>query len=133
MTARQILAEVTARANAATKAPWTWDGQRVPTLNGRGGDTSYAYDLEVIEARHDGGCACRRSCELELTVSSADRAFISSARQDVPALAAALTAVLDRAEPGGWIEALITAHLDPTAVGPADATGPPAVAASGAA
>ncbi len=86
MTAASRLAEIEARCQAATEGPWEWDGRRVPTLNGAAMNDSYVY--EVIEAEHDGGCACRRACELALNISSEDRAFIAAAREDLPALVA---------------------------------------------
>lgn len=97
MNAADRLAQIEARAQAATEGPWTWDAHRVPTLSGRAGDpATYAYDVEVVEAEHSGECGCRSACTLDLHVSPDDAEFIAHARTDVPALTAALRAVLDR-------------------------------------
>lgn len=75
-----------ARLTAATRGPWTWDGRRVPTLEGRAGDPdTYEYDTEVIEVTHLEG-TYSRPCELELEISEADREFISHARVDIELL-----------------------------------------------
>lgn len=69
--------ETTARN--ATQGPWRWDGHRVPTLHGTGGEAGvYMYETEVIEADHDGGCGCRRDCHLELAIREEDRAHIAA-------------------------------------------------------
>lgn len=95
MTAESVLAAMTARAEAATPGPWEWDGLRVPTLIGVGGDPEvYTYATDVLFVEHDGGCACRRSCEMTLDITDADAAFIAAARDDVPRLVATLRAVL---------------------------------------
>lgn len=87
--------DVVARAEAAlvgvTDGPWSWTSPRygVPTLEGWAGDPElYRYDTEVLEADHRGECGCRSACELELSVSDADRAFIAAARDLVPELVA---------------------------------------------
>jgi len=67
------LAEDEAIARAATRGPWKWDDYRVRTLYGRAGEVGeYEWDTEVIEASHEGECACRSLCTLELTVSAPD-------------------------------------------------------------
>ena len=85
---------IKARAEAATEGPWTWSGSEAPVLGGYAG-TSYRYSEEVIEAEHHGECGCRSLCQLELTVGKADGEFIAHARQDIPALLAALESVLE--------------------------------------
>ena len=77
------------RAEGATPGPWTWDGHRVPTLIGRAGDPAvYSYDVEVIEADHDGECGCRSACTLHLRVRPQDADFIAHAREDITVLLA---------------------------------------------
>ena len=89
------LDDIKARAEAATDGPWKWDNRRVPTLNGMAGSRDvYRYETEVIEADHNGECGCRSACQLDLTVGPADAEFIAHARTDVPALVAAVEAVL---------------------------------------
>ena len=84
------LDEIEARTNAATEGPWEWEGEAKgeweiganslvpsrrpddPVLYG------YGYDASGIEVSND-----------------ADAQFIAHARQDVPALVAALRAVLN--------------------------------------
>lgn len=81
------IAQITARAGAATRQPWTWEDHRVPNLMGRGGDPdTYEYDVNVIEFTHSGECGCRSACQLELTISDSDKDFIAHARADIVAL-----------------------------------------------
>lgn len=87
--------DVVARAKSSlagvTQGPWSWTVPRygVPELMGRAGDPeTYEYDTEVLEASHSGECGCRSACELELSVSDTDRAFIAAARSLVPELVA---------------------------------------------
>lgn len=90
------LDEIKARAEAATEGPWEWTQYRVPTLEGWKGDpANYRWQTEVLEADHNGECGCRSACQLELTVDPADAEFIAHARTDVPALVAAVEAVLE--------------------------------------
>lgn len=96
------LAEIKARAAAATEGPWEWTQYRVPTLEGWKGDpATYRWQTEVLEADHNGECGCRSACQLELTVLPPDAEFIAHARTDVPALVAAVEAVLALHEPVG--------------------------------
>jgi hypothetical protein len=95
VSARDALAAIRERAEAATEGPWVWDTHRVPTLSGRVVSPDYTYDTEVLEANHSGECGCRSACELELDVKPHDAEFIAHARTDVPALVGALEAVLD--------------------------------------
>lgn len=89
------LEAIEARVSAATGGPWTWDGRRVPTLSGVGGEAGvYTYEAEVLEARHNGGCGCRVECYLDLDVSPADAAFIAAARTDVVTLLAHVRTLL---------------------------------------
>ena len=89
------LDEIKARAAAATEGPWEWTQYRVPTLEGWKGDpATYRWQTEVLEADHNGECGCRSACQLELTVLPPDAEFIAHARTDVPALLAAVEAVL---------------------------------------
>lgn len=79
--ARELLAEI-------TRGPWQWNDYRVPDLIGRAGEQGvYEYDTEVLEASHSGECGCRSSCELELAINAADKAFIAAAPQLVGELA----------------------------------------------
>ncbi|WP_166905954.1 hypothetical protein [Mycobacterium sp. DL440] len=85
--ARELLAGI-------TRWPWQWNDYRVPDLMGRAGDPDiYEYDIEVLEASHSGECGCRSSCELELTISDADKAFIAAAPQLVAELADKLSEI----------------------------------------
>lgn len=73
-----------ATAGSATPGPWRWEGACVPELIGRAGEEGvYQYDSTVIEASHWGECGCRASCELELTVNDADKAYLAAAYPDV--------------------------------------------------
>jgi len=83
-------AAIEARAEAATGGPWKWTEHRVPDLVGVVPSEFYSYDTEVIEAEHSGECGCRSACELNLNINSADAEFIAHAREDVPALLAAV-------------------------------------------
>lgn len=79
MTAREALAAITARAQVAAPGPWEQlpdlpDEVWLPLPPGR----------ESVEEDMVAGCT-----------ATADAAFIAAARTDVPALAAALGAVLD--------------------------------------
>ena len=90
------LHEIKSRAAAATEGPWEWTQYRVPTLEGWKGDpAAYRWQTEVLEADHNGECGCRSACQLELTVDPADAEFIAHARTDIPALVAAVEAVLE--------------------------------------
>lgn len=83
------LAQIEARLVEATRGPWTWDGRRVPTLEGRGGDPeTYEYAVDVLIADHSGECGCRSACELELAVSYADAQLIANAPTDLADLVA---------------------------------------------
>lgn len=89
------LAEIKARAEAATEGPWEWTAYRVPTLEGWKGDPAvYRYQTEVLEADHNGECGCRSACQLDLTIAPSDAKFIAHAREDIPRLIAAVDAVL---------------------------------------
>ncbi len=94
---------IKARAEAATEGPWTWSGSEAPVLGGYAG-TSYRYSEEVIEAEHHGECGCRSLCQLELTVGKADAEFIAHSRADIPALVAAVEAVLKLHKEVQWAE-----------------------------
>ena len=90
------LSDIKARAEAATEGPWEWTQYRVPTLEGWKGDpATYRWQTEVLEADHNGECGCRSACQLELTVLPPDAEFIAHSRTDVPALVAAVEAVLE--------------------------------------
>lgn len=72
------LAQIEARANAATEGPWRSD--RWEDFTGRETTYSISGDTEVSPLVHEPD----------------DAEFIAHARTDVPALTAALRAVLDR-------------------------------------
>lgn len=81
MSAADRLAEIEARANAATPGPW--ETSAVLTLSGRRYDSVTGTDVEYDV------------CEFPRSPSGIeDGEFIAAARQDVPALVAALRAVL---------------------------------------
>ena len=81
---------IKARADAATGGPWYWayPGSAKPELIGRAGDEHYAFETEIIEVEHDGGCGCRMVCNQTVSVTIADAEFIAHSRADVPALVA---------------------------------------------
>lgn len=80
------LAAIEARANAASKPPWRWDGSY--DLCGKDGTAdTYQWETSVLSIGHDGGCACRRSCQLEVEIADPDADFIAHARADVPDMA----------------------------------------------
>ena len=85
------LNEIEARANAATEGPWEVEPYRderrkeegdIDSITGPGPTT-------IVEQL---GCDC---CDVGLSVADPDAEFIAHARQDVPALVAALRAVLE--------------------------------------
>jgi hypothetical protein len=81
MSAADRLDEIEARANAATAGPWSWaqwyDGLSLGAKERAGVDATLFQHIEpVLGTGHD-------------------TEFIAAARQDVPALVAALRAVLD--------------------------------------
>ena len=91
MTAADRLAQIKARADAATEGPWAYGGKNritTPVIDvdeaDWGGEGLSGY---AIHAQQDTG-AWRY----------ADAAFMAHARTDVPALVAALRAVLDLAD-----------------------------------
>ncbi|MGP6175417.1 hypothetical protein [Corynebacterium sp. A21] len=69
----------------ATEGPWKWDSHRVPTLYGTipSSTGDYEFQVDVLDADHDGGCGCRQACELELHVSDADKALLAAAPESV--------------------------------------------------
>lgn len=76
--------DLTARIDEAlagtTPGPWHW-GDRTNLL-GIGGDVSpggYVYSVDVLEIEHDGGCGCRRMCQMDVTLSDEDRTLIAAA------------------------------------------------------
>ena len=84
------LDKIEARANAATEGPW-----EVKPYNGwhEASDEIDSFvgpsDATIVEQL---GCGC---CDVGLEVSPTDAEFIAHARTDVPALVAALRAVLE--------------------------------------
>ena len=85
------LDEIEARATAATEGPW-----KVKPYGGRREESDDEIDSFVGPSEativEQLGCDC---CDVGLEVSSTDAEFIAHARQDVPALVAALRAVLE--------------------------------------
>lgn len=78
------LDQLQATAEAATEGPWVWSGPKSnPDLEGvvtetySDGSTS-TYTRTVLEVDHDGGCCCRAVCELDVTFSDEDRAFVAA-------------------------------------------------------
>lgn len=108
------LANIRARAEAASRGPWRWESWRddLHHLIGRGGSPEvYEYDVEIIEPEHFGECGCRSACYLTNTVSKADREFIAHARTDVTQLLDLLDeqrAVIARVR--DWLAAHPTTH-----------------------
>jgi len=82
------LEAIEARANAATDGPWHWEDERHFDLLKPKGSNGTRWGTEVIEVTHDGGCACRQSCEMEVLIAPSDAEFIANARTDVPDLIA---------------------------------------------
>lgn len=81
------------RVNAATGGPWKED-RSSDGENFFGFSTQEGY-RSVLDIGHDGGCACRRSCELEIEISDSDRAFIAASRTDAAKGLKALKEALD--------------------------------------
>jgi len=84
---RQLLAEISERAERATAAPWKAEydgglGERLDIVYVLGPDRSLLAVTQTMDNASEG-----KPFE--------DAAFIGAARQDVPRLVAALTAVLD--------------------------------------
>ena len=71
-------------ALAATGRDWRWSDHRVPDLIATFEvSDDYVSSRTVIEADHDGGCGCRRDCQLELNIEPQDREFIAATGPDV--------------------------------------------------
>lgn len=86
-----FLAEIRARAQAATHGPWLWD-------------VSYTYDDEGDNLRlvtHGGDDNAICVVESDVWPDGADAAFIANARTDVEVLLDALQAVLKSADDYG--------------------------------
>lgn len=70
--------------------------ERIFAINGRKGDPeTYEYDTEVLRADHSGECGCRNSCRLTVTMSDADKRFVTEARTLIPELNQTLKDVLE--------------------------------------
>lgn len=87
------LNEIEARTNAATEGPWEVNGPDRPWATISHGSDSI---LHAYEQHHPycEGCECGDP-RSEVAISIEDSEFISRARADVPALVAALRAVLN--------------------------------------
>lgn len=95
MTAREFLAAVQQRADAATDGPWEADGTEVSQHWSRSQPWETVASNEIAcMAYCYGGSA--RGIERE-----ADAEFIAASRTDVPRLVAALTAALDELDEWG--------------------------------
>lgn len=99
---RTVLAEIQARADAATAGPWKLWGGSVQTDRSGTGETNYA---EMIAHTRDPD-----------RWDTSNATFIAKSRDDVPRLVAALTAVLDLCEEwdtrtAGEIRSAVTAAL----------------------
>ena len=100
MSATDRLNEIEARANAATEGPWTPDEYTEVDPDG-------FYELSrVIAPDPDGDDWCAIGV-VHTGILRPDAEFIAHARADVPALVAALRAVLELHKPGegssqGW-------------------------------
>ena len=73
-------------ALAATGRQWRWQqySYGAPDLVATVGDPDvYVYETEVIEITHTGGCGCRASCELEVSLTPHDAEFIAATGPDV--------------------------------------------------
>ena len=98
MSAADRLNEIEARANAATGGPWGWRNTQDVYLMGARSRVVMAFERMGMQGaqpsfRRDDGCLYPAGKENINTF--ADAAFIAHARTDVPALVAALRAVLD--------------------------------------
>ena len=94
MTAADRLNEIEARANAATEGPWTPDEYTEVDPDG-------FYELaRVIAPDPDGDDWCAIGV-VHTGILRPDAGFIAHARTDVPALVAALRAVLEEIEKRG--------------------------------
>lgn len=93
------LQQLRATAEAATEGPWTWNDFRIPTLEGVKteifSDGNWTWATPVLEIEHDGGCACRALCELEVTLSDEDKEFVAAFN---PKVALELLSRLEAAE-----------------------------------
>ena len=98
MTIDTRLAEIRAREEAATTGPWMVNGPGEEWAAISSGPHAVIHAYTV----HDGdcpGCECGDgAAEVALTIEDAE--FIAASRTDLPALLAALTAVLDLHKPG---------------------------------
>ncbi len=94
-----VIEKADAIQKGVTNGPWTietWADGRIFAINGRKGDPeTYEYDTEVLEADHSGECGCRSSCELTVTMSDADKHFVTEARTLIPELNQTLKDVLE--------------------------------------
>lgn len=89
--ARQLVAD-------ATSGPWEWDPDH-RTLWGRGGTPGvYEYRHEVISVEHDGGCACRRMCELEVSIDDGNARLLEAAPRVTTGLLSIASTATARAE-----------------------------------
>lgn len=100
MSAADRLAAIQARADAATEGPWEYIGR----------NSIVTPPIDVDEA--DWGAEGHAGLRIHTSQDShayryADAAFIAHARQDVPALVAALRAVLDVCD---WADETVATH-----------------------
>jgi len=80
---------IAARADAATEGPWFWD-ENFGAKDDTGLALTNAAGVEVVSAYNFHCCEFRDSPHVPIH----DRAFIAAARTEIPALVAALRAVL---------------------------------------
>lgn len=114
---------IQARANAATNGPWEVNGpdERWAAISSGPDSVIHAYTEHASDCV---GCTCER--DADVAISAEDAEFIAAARTDVPALVAALRAVLDLHRPEAWrgTGVLVCAHCRPAWTGSNRATYP---------
>ena len=71
MTDNDLAGEIRQALEDTTPGPWVWTRHDL--------DSTIRPFYSVIAVDHDGGCGCRRACDLEINISDADRALIATA------------------------------------------------------
>lgn len=70
-TTEHIVGEIRQALEDTTPGPWVWTRHDL--------DSTIQPFYSVIAVDHDGGCGCRRACDLQIDISDADRALIAEA------------------------------------------------------
>ena len=71
MTDNDLAGEIRQALEDTTPGPWVWTRHDL--------DSTIRPFYSVIAVDHDGGCGCRRACDLQIDISDADRALIAAA------------------------------------------------------